>query len=97
MTVLVKTESSVKKLVWVPDGYINRRPPTTGGESIWDKLDFSHDPDQSKRSSSYSGGGGGRRPRRPSNGDDPPIVIITIEGHHIIISVTGIGGPVVID
>jgi len=56
MTVLVKTESLVKKLVWVPDGYINRRPPN---------------PDQSKRSSSYSRrGGGGRRPRRPDDGGD---------------------------
>lgn len=92
MTVLVKTESSVKKLVWVPDGYINRRPPTTGGELVWDKLDFSHNQDQSKRSSSYSGG---RRPRRPGNGgdNDPYIDIITIEGHHIIISITG---PVVV-
>lgn len=59
MTVLVKTESPVKKLVWVPDGYINRRPPTTGGEI------------QSKRSSHYSGG---RRPNRPDNGGDYDIV-----------------------
>lgn len=99
MTVLVKTESSVKKLVWVPDGYINRRPPTTGGESVWGKWDFSHNPDQSshdsiqsKRSSPYSGG---RRPNRPSNGgdNDPHIDIVYIEGYYIIISITG---PVVV-
>lgn len=99
MTVLVKTESSVKKLVWVPDGYINRRPPTTGGESVWGKWDFSHNPDQSshdsiqsKRSSPYSG----RRPNRPSNGggdNDPYIDIVYIDGYYIIISITG---PVVV-
>lgn len=76
MTVLVKTESSVKKLVWVPDGYINRRPPTTGGEI------------QSKRSSSYSRrGGGGRRPRRPDNGGDYDIVYF--DGFYIFIPTTG--------
>lgn len=31
MTVLIKTESSVKKQVWVADGSINRRPPTVDG------------------------------------------------------------------
>lgn len=83
MTVLVKTESPVKKLVWVPDGYINRRPPAVSGGP---------DSNQSKRSSPYSGG---RRPSRPSNGgdNDPHIDIVYIEGHYIIISITG---PVVV-
>ncbi len=81
MTVLVKTESSVKKLVWVPDGDINRRPPAVGGGSS----------SYQRRS-----GGGGQRSRRPSNGgdDDFYIEIVTdAEGNHIIISITG---PVVV-
>lgn len=93
MTVLVKTESSVKKLVWVSDGYINSRPPSPpgggggGSGSVWGDLDFTVDPKAGKGSSSYRSGGG-RRPKRGKSDYDyyEEIVGVTSDGSNVTIT-----------
>lgn len=66
MTILIKTESTVQRNVWVADAGLSRRPTSAnpwGGESFGD---------EQSHSSSSANSASSSNPNRPGNHDNPP-------------------------